>query len=104
MQSDVRLLQERRELNGRRTMHLVEAIPQLRGSDMPGWAFVGPRVVREWLQKVQDGPGTMVSCHAEWVRLSGALGGGSQAHEHRHLCETVRLALSTDQVDVSNLA
>ncbi len=71
---------------------------------MPGWTFVGPKVVAEFRQNVLDGPGNLVSYHSEWVRMSGVSDTGSQCHEHKHLCETVRLGLSVDQLDVSCLA
>ena len=56
------------------------------------------------MQNVVDGPGNVVSYRAEWVRLSGVAPTSSQVHEHRHICECLRLATSTDQVDISNLA
>ena len=68
------------------------------------WRFDGSRVCREWLQAVSDGPGNFTSYHSEWVRLSGIAEGASQAHEHRQICECLRLALMDDHLDIGNLA
>ena len=46
----------------------------------------------------------MVSYHLEWIRSSGVRDSTAQAHEHKHICEALRLAVSLDQLDVSNLA
>ena len=101
---DVRVLGDFRDDNGRRALDFGRSIGYLKNLPMPSWSFVGPKVVAEFLQNVLDGPGNLVSYHSEWVRLSGVAPTSSQCHEHRHLCETVRLALGVDQLDVSCLA
>ena len=70
----------------------------------PDWRFDGPRAAREFLELVRDGPQNLVSYHSEWIRLSGVHEGGAQAHEHRSLCETIRLAVCVDHLDCTNLA
>ena len=72
--------------------------------DMPGWTFLGPRACQEWVQAVAEGPGNFVSYHGEWIRRSGVSEGSSVAHEHRHHCECIRLALATDGLHIFNLA
>ena len=68
------------------------------------WLFDGSRVVREWIKGVAGGPGNFTSYHAELLRVSGVAEGCSQAHEHRQICECLRLALMQDSLDVGNLS
>ncbi|CAK0855523.1 unnamed protein product [Prorocentrum cordatum] len=63
----------------------------------------GPRVAKEWLVSVRDGPGDLSSYHGQWVRRSGVSESSAVAHIHYVLCESVRLAIQTDQLDVTNL-
>ena len=102
--ADVRVLGNFVDSSGRRHLEFGRAIGLLKEPPMADWNLVGPRVVREFLQNVLDGPGNLVSYHAEWVRLSGVGESSSQCHEHRHLCEVLRLALGIDQLDVSSCA
>lgn len=101
--ADIRVLGDFRDEDRRRSLRFDRAPLLLRESDVPGWHFQGPRVVKEFCTNVREGPGNLVSYHAEWVRLSGVLESSSQCHEHRHIVETVRLALVNDQLDASNL-
>eukprot|EP00971_Amphidinium_carterae_P070828 1400923-Amphidinium_carterae.1 len=78
---------------------LVSLLPFYKEPPMPSWGFIGPRVCKELLQNIADGPQNLVSYHAEWSRLSGVLANSAQCHEHRHLCETLRLAVVVDVVD-----
>eukprot|EP00971_Amphidinium_carterae_P239656 4757781-Amphidinium_carterae.2 len=83
---------------------LVSLLPQYKEPPMDSWGFIGPRVCRELLQNVADGPQNLVSYHSEWTRLSGVLANSAQCHEHRHLCETLRLAVAVDVVDPTAFA
>lgn len=49
-------------------------------------SLTGPRSVKDYLRAIREGPGDLPTYHLSWV-----------------LCETVRLAISKDQLDVSNL-
>ena len=60
--------------------------------------------MREYLLAIRDGPGDLPTYHLTWVRSSGVSSGGAIAHEHRSLCEALRLGLSKDQLDLSNLS
>jgi hypothetical protein len=64
----------------------------------------GVRACRELLTSISTGPGNLVSYHSEWVRRSGVSDGSAVCHTHNTLCETLRLAISFDQLDLSNLA
>ena len=101
---DVRVLPLTLDANGRRELPLREALPRWRNDEQKDWPHEGPRGLQEFLQSVADGPGNLVSYHLEWIRSSGVRDSTAQAHEHKHLCEALRLAVSLDQLDVSNLA
>ena len=100
---DVRLLGSFYDENGRRVLDFGRAVGMLGQPEVPDWTFQGPRLCRELLRNVVDGPGNLVSYHAEWVRLSGIFENSSFSYEHRHCCECLRLALVHDQVDASAL-
>eukprot|EP00435_Cladocopium_sp_Y103_P011928 s3109_g3.t1 len=101
---DLRTLGDHRDGSGKRYLSFKDALNLLRQSDFEDWPFVGPRAVREYLEAIRDGPGDLPSYHMSWVRSSGVTSGSAIVHEHHSLCEALRLALSKDQLDVSNLA
>lgn len=72
--------------------------------EQKSWKFEGPRVCEEWLRAIGDGAGNLVSYHAEWVRLSGVSESSAQCHEHKQICEILRLGIHTDGLQVCNLA
>eukprot|EP00438_Fugacium_kawagutii_P007958 Skav221203 [mRNA] locus=scaffold2467:49110:49676:- [translate_table: standard] len=76
----------------------------MRQSTFADWPFVGPRSVRDYLKAILAGPGDIVSYHNLWVRSSGIAANSAVSHEHRSLCEALRLGLSVDQYDLSNSA
>ncbi|CAK0822215.1 unnamed protein product, partial [Prorocentrum cordatum] len=63
------------------------AVSLMRETTFDDWVMPGPRVAKEWLVSVRDG-----------VSESSAV-----AHIHYVLCEVVRLAMQTVQLDVANL-
>ena len=101
--SDARLLGDHRGPQGKRHMNLQEALALMSQETFDDWAFTGPRATKEYLTSVRDGPGDLISYHAGWVRASGIAANSAIAHEHRTLIETLRLGLSRDQLDLSNL-
>ena len=101
---DLRVLGNYVSTGGKRLLALSDAVDLMRESTLPDWPHIGPRVVKEILRAVVAVPGNMVSYHSEWVRLSGVSEGSSICHEHRHHCEVLRLLVSLDQLDASNLA
>ena len=66
------------------------------------WKYPGPLALEEFLTAVATGPGQLPLYSNEWKRLSGISEYASQAHEHRCLCETLRLAALVDGVNVLN--
>lgn len=100
---DAWLLGEHRDPQGKRFLTLNDALALMTQDKFEDWSFTGPRSVREYLQAVRDGPGDLASYHLGWVRSNGVSAASAIAHEHRSLVETLRLAISRDQLDVSNL-
>lgn len=100
---DARLLGDHRDPQGKRFLGLNDALALMTQDKFDDWAFTGPRSVLEYLQAIRDGPGDLASYHLGWVRSSGVSAASAIAHEHRSLVETLRLAISRDQLDVSNL-
>lgn len=100
---DARLLGDHRDPQGKRFLSLNDALPLMSQENFDDWSFTGPRAVREYLQAIRDGPGDLASYHLGWVCSSGVSSASAIAHEHRSLIETLRLAISRDQVDVTNL-
>eukprot|EP00435_Cladocopium_sp_Y103_P008686 s1575_g2.t1 len=100
---DARLLGDHRDPQGKRHMTLQEALSLMSEEKFDDWAFTGPRATKEYLTSVRDGPGDLITYHAGWVRASGIAQNSAIAHEHRTLVETLRLGLSRDQLDLSNL-
>ena len=91
---DLRTLGDHRDAQGHRHLGFQEE------TKFDDWSFKGPRSVLEYLRAALQGPGNLISYHNMWVRSSGI----AVSQEHHHLCETLRLAISKDQLDVSNLA
>ncbi|CAK0907658.1 unnamed protein product [Prorocentrum cordatum] len=100
---DLRVLGYHRDASGRRHLALSEAVSLMRETTFDDWIMPGPRVVKEWLTSIRNGPGDLTSYHGQWVRLSGISEFSAVAHIHYVLCEAVRPAIQTDQLDVTNL-
>ena len=100
---DIRTLGDHRDPQGKRVLNLQDALPLMTEASLDDWSFTGPRSVKDYLRAIREGPGDLPTYHLSWVRSSGVAAGSAIAHEHRSLCETVRLAISKDQLDVSNL-
>lgn len=100
---ELRLLGLHRCDDGSRLLTLRDAVPLLRVSPFDDWKLPGPRAAKEWISAVRDGPGDFTVYHAEWVRRSGVAESSAVAHIHFVLCEVLRVAISYDQVDMSNL-
>lgn len=100
---DLRTIGDHRDSQGKRYLGFKESMTLLRESKFDDWSFTGPRSVKEYLTSILSGPGDLPTYHLSWARTSGVNTSSAIVHEHRSLCQTVRLALSKDQLDVSNL-
>ena len=101
---DSRILGLHKDSQGKRFLTLNDALALMSEEKFDDWPFSGPRAVKEYLAAIRDGPGDLPSYHLSWVRSSGVAAASAISHEHRALIETLRLGLSKDQLDVSNLA
>ncbi|CAK0888070.1 unnamed protein product, partial [Prorocentrum cordatum] len=100
---DLRVLGDHRDASGRRHLTLTEGVSMMRETSFEDWNMPGPRIAKEWLVSVRDGPGDLTTYHSQWTRRSGVGEGTAVAHIHFVMCEIVRLAIQVDQLDVSNL-
>ena len=100
---DIRLLGNFRDSSGKRHLTLADALGRMRDSVMEDWNLLGPRVVKEWLTNVRNGPGDLVTYHHTFMQRSGLPLQSNIAHDHRILTEVLRIAIDVDQLDVSNL-
>ena len=104
-ESDIRIISLVRTAGGKRHLDFKSAMQKLRRLDMAKeFEFPGPLGTMEWLDSIDHGGGNLVLYDSEWQRSSGVLSSSAASHEHRVICETIRLALSVDQLDVSSLA
>lgn len=101
---DLRTLGDHRDPQGKRHLSFKDGLALMRESKFDDWPFVGPRSVLEYLKSILAGPGDLISYRNLWVRSSGVMQNSAIAHEHHHLCEVLRLAITVDQIDPSNLA
>lgn len=100
---DLRTLGDHRDPQGSRHLPFKDAVALMRESKFEDWPFKGPRSVFEYFKSILAGPGDLVSYHNMWLRSSGVAWNSAVAHEHHHLCEVLRLAISVDQIDPTNL-
>ncbi|CAE8674891.1 unnamed protein product [Polarella glacialis] len=101
---DIRLLGDHRDAAGKRKLDLSSAVAMMLESKIDDFPLQGVRACREYLSAISEGPGNIISYHSEWVRLSGVNEASAVCHTHRTLAENLRLLVSFDQVDLSNMA
>lgn len=89
--------------DGKRYISLVDAFPLLRQSEFKDWNFSGPRAVKEFLTSIRDASSELASYHVQWLQASGANPRSALVNEHKTIIEALRLAISRDQLDISNL-
>ena len=94
-----------RSANGKRHLDFKGAMAKLRKvNNTKEFGFEGPPSAVEWLESIEVGAGNIALNDAEWQRHSGVLPASGAAHEHRSGCETIRLAMSVDELGVSMCA
>ena len=101
---DLRVIGDHRDSQGHRHIGFKEAMTLFKQTDFQDWPFTGPRAVKEYLNSILAGPGDIPTYHLSWVRSSGVASGSAIVHEHRSLCEVLRLGISKDQLDITNLS
>lgn len=100
---DLRTIGHHVDENGKRHISLPEAFALLRQTDFKDWGFSGPRAVKEYLSSIRDSATELPSYHVQWLQASGANPRSALVNEHKIIIECLRLALSRDQLDISNL-
>ena len=101
---DDRLLGLHLNGQGRRHLPLHTAVHMFDRKVGDDWPHEGPSAVVEFLQSVVTHSGSLITYDTEWARISGVPEASSARHEHRIICETLRLAIEYDQRDVTNNA
>ena len=96
--------QQDSRLCGDRPATFSEFVSGLSALEQEAWKFEGVRVCAEWLRAIGDRAGNLVFYHAVWVRLSGVSESLAQCHQHKQICEILRLGIHTDGLQVCNLA
>ena len=82
---------------------MSDAFPLFKESSFPDWGFSGPRAVKEYINSIREASNDLSSYHLQWLQHSGANPRTALVHEHRSIIETLRLAISRDQLDVTSL-
>ena len=101
---DLRLLGCSRLSSGKRQMSLVDALTKMSDTKFDDWPHRGPKAVREFLESVAENGGDIANYHSSFLRKSGLAENSAAAHEYKNLLGILKLAVTYDQVDCSNLA
>ena len=99
---DLRLLGDFRDGQNKRYLDFKAGAGKMRNSKIDDWPLVGPRVVLEVLTSVREGT-DLTAYHLTWAQASGVSCYSAAVHEHKNLCDMLRVGISTDQIDLSNL-
>ena len=100
---DIRLLGDHRDGQGKRFLDFKAGVTLMRNTELEDWPLAGPRAVMEYLTAVREGATDMTSYHLNWSQSSGVSHFSAAAHEHKVLCDMIRVGIATDQLDLSNL-
>eukprot|EP00435_Cladocopium_sp_Y103_P074179 s45_g47.t1 len=101
---DLRILGCVKLASGKRQLALNRALELMSDSKFDDWPHRGPKAVREFLENVVESGGDLNNYHSAFMRKSGLSDNSAAAHEYKNLLSIVRLAISYDQLDCSNLA
>lgn len=101
---DVRLLGNFQNRRKQRQLGLERALELMNEEKFEDWPFRGPRAVLEFLTGVEQAGGDLVNYFGTYVRRSGISDRSAVYHDLKCLFEVVRLGVTYDQLDVSNLA
>ena len=101
---DSRILPVVTDPAGKRNRTLRDTLSAFTVHTITDWPHQGSRAFSEFVSSVAAAADTWVAYHAEWARTSGVGSGTAPAHEHRILCEYMRLSHSVDQMNCPNLA
>ncbi|CAK9071939.1 unnamed protein product [Durusdinium trenchii] len=101
---DLRLLGCSKLASGKRQISLEKALESMSDQKFDDWPHRGPKATKEFLESVLQNGGDLMTYHSSFMRKSGLSDNSAASHEYKNLLNILRLAISYDQVDVSNLA
>lgn len=102
-QGDLRVLGLHVGADKKRLLLFKDAFPLFKESTFSDWVFTGPRAVKEFLGSIYESGTDLGGYHLQWVKNSNVNPHSSVCHEHRNLMESLRLAVTRDQLDVTCL-
>ena len=83
---------------------MTQALTQMSDTKFDDWPHRGPKAVREFLESVSENGGGLANYHSSCMCKIGLSENSPAAHEYKNLLGILKLAISYDQVDCSNLA
>lgn len=101
---DFRLLGNFQNRRKQRQLSLQRALELMSEEQFDDWPFRGPRAVLEFSTGVEQAGGDLVNYFGTYVRRSGISDKSAVYHKLKCLFEVVRLGVSYDQLDASNIA
>jgi hypothetical protein len=104
MVSDVRILPILRDEAQERWRTIAEAAAEVRETEFEDWPLENARSSRVLLRDLRRSGKTYLSSHERWASKSGIKATDRAIHEHHCLSKLLELAVSYDQLDVTNLA
>ena len=78
-------------------------VTKMRDSKLEDWPLSGPRAALEFLMSVREAATDMTAYHLSCSNASGASQFSAAAHEHKVVCDMIRVGIPADQLDLSNL-
>ena len=100
---DRRLIGEQRDARGKRFITEAEAMTRWRGTPVDDTPLPGPSVTLAFFEALRTSGQTLLDHHANWVSRSGVAAKGAAAREHFLLSEGMRLEVTLDQLDPTQL-
>jgi len=101
---DVRLLGNFQNKKQQRQLTLARALELVSEAKFSDWPFRGPRATHEFLLGVLETGGDVMGYFNTYIKRCGISERSAVYHELKCLFDIIRLALSYDQLDVTNLA
>ena len=78
---DLRLIGNHVDSHDKQFLHVKEAFPLLRQTDLKDWSFAGPSAVREVLGSINESGVDFGGYHLHWLKTSGVNQYTSVVHE-----------------------
>ena len=85
-------------------MALSKGFESMNPETFSDWPHRGPKAAKEFLEQGLESGGDLTAYHAAFMRKSGLSDHSAAAHELKNLLQILRLSISYEQLDVSNIA